>query len=152
MNTFRLALILGLLAVLCACVEDITADDTAAFSILAQGNFAQSDDKRIQIINEQAGYDEVYVNLLNQSNTPQTIDFSRYQVLLVMTGAGHSVNTLKVERFNGLAEQVQVQLFTEYAGSNCPVPTVVTQPWLLVVFPRVVKPLLINERVAIKNC
>mgnify|MGYP000462866631 CR=1 FL=1 len=152
MYTFRLALLLGMLATLCACVEDITADDTQAFTTLAQGNYAQSDDKRIQVLNDQAAYDEVYLNLLNQSSTPQTIDFSRYQVLLVMTGAGYTVNTLKVERFNGLAEQVQVQVFTEYAGSNCPVVTVVTQPWLLVLFPRVEKPLLINERAAIKNC
>ncbi|MDP5142428.1 hypothetical protein [Rheinheimera baltica] len=137
---------------LSGCVEDLTADDTSAYQYLARGNSAQSDDKIIQVISSQASFDDVFYQVLNRSGTPETINFAEYQVLLVMSGSQQPAKALAVGAFQGQATQVNIVLKAEYAGENCAVPTVVLQPWMLVLFPRVDKPLSIQEQVKVTPC
>jgi hypothetical protein len=137
---------------LSGCIENLTADDTNAFQYLARGESAQSNDKIIQVISSQSSFDEVFYRLLNRSGTPETINFAQYQVLLVMPGSQQYMLQLGVEGIYGMSNQVQIKLLTEYAGANCVLPAVVRQPWMLVLFPKVAKPLLIQEQVKVKDC
>lgn len=152
MQTKMLLAVALLTGLTTACVEDITADDTSAFQYLAHGNSAQSDDKTIRVISSQHAYDQVFYQLLNRGGTPETIDFSQYQVLLVMSGAQTPATKLEVSMFEQQASAVQIKLNTQYPGPNCATPTVVSQPWVLVLFPRVEKPLSVQEQVAIVSC
>jgi hypothetical protein len=134
------------------CVEDLTADDTTAFQVLARGESAQSDDKRIQVLSSQNSFDDAHYRILNRSGSPDTINFEQYQVLLVMTGAQYNIRQMDIDAFVGLDKQVQIRLKTDYAGANCVVPAAVRQPWMLVLFPKVAKPLQIQEQVTITDC
>ncbi|MEH8019673.1 hypothetical protein [Rheinheimera metallidurans] len=140
------------LCLLIGCVENLTADDAAAYRYLARGDTAQNDDKLIRIISNQSSFDQVFYQLLNRSSTPETINFAEYQVLLVMAGAQQNTLKLEIERFSGQSDQVQIILNSEYAGANCPAPAVVRQPWMLVVFPRVTQPLAIQEQIKVTTC
>ena len=151
----KLKFMLGLLpwlGLLGGCVEDLTADDTRAFQYLARGETAQSGEKRIQVISSQSSYDEVFYQLLNRSGAPETIDFAQYQLLLVMPGSAQQMLKQDVLAFQGQNTQVEIRLSTHYAGANCPAPAVVLQPWMLVLFPRVDKPLLVQEQVTVSAC
>ncbi len=139
-------------SMLTGCVEDLTADDTRAYQILARGNSAQTNDKTLQVISSQSSYDAVFYQVLNRSGTPETINFEQYQVLLVMTGTQQHMLKLEVVGFLGQTKQVQIGLHTEYAGANCVTPAVIRQPWMLVLFPRVQKPLSIQEQVTVTDC
>jgi hypothetical protein len=134
------------------CVEDLTADDTSAFTYLARGETAQTNDKTIQIISSQSSFDEVFYQLLNRGGSPETINFEQYQVLLVMPGAQQYSLKQKVISFQSQTKQVQITLHTEYAGPSCVRPAVLRQPWMLVLFPRVDKPLLITEQATVTEC
>lgn len=137
---------------LIGCVEDITADDSSAFQYLQRGDTALADDKRIQIISSQSSYDDIYYRVLNLNATPQTIDFNQYQVLLVMAGSAQKVLELNVAGFTGLDNQVQIRLQTSYNASGCNANSTNSQPWLLVLFPKVDKPLVISELAEIRAC
>ena len=152
MKLLRRTMLLLTLAALAACVDDLTADDTRAYQILARGESAQSDDKQIQVISSQSNYDDVYYQLLNRSGTADTINFEHYQVLLVMSGAAYNTRQQDIGGFVGMDKQVQIILKTDYAGENCATPAVVRQPWMLVLFPKVDKPLQIAEQVTVTNC
>ncbi|HSG51395.1 MAG TPA: hypothetical protein VLA40_04760 [Rheinheimera sp.] len=152
MKLFRLSGLMLMLIMLTACVEDLTADDTRAYQILARGESAQSDDKRIQVISSQNSFDEVHYQLLNRSGTADTINFEQYQVLLVMAGAAYNTRQIEISGFVGTDKQVQVVLKTDYAGANCATPAVIRQPWMLVLFPKVEKPLQVTEQVSVTNC
>lgn len=152
MRTAIALTLLPLLYLLSGCVEDLTADDTSAFAVLARGETAQSDDKHLQVISNQSSFDDVHYRLLNRSGAPASIDFEQYQVLLVMAGAGYPVRKIDIDGFVGLPKQVQINVKTDYAGDNCATPTVVRQPWLLVLFPKVSKPLQIQEQLTLTHC
>lgn len=152
MKLYRLSGLMLILIMLTACVEDLTADDTRAYQIMARGESAQSDDKQIQVISSQSSYDEVYYQVLNRSGAADTINFEQYQVLLVMAGAAYNTLKLDVVGFVGMDKQVQVVLKTDYAGANCVAPAVVRQPWMLVLFPKVDKPLQVTEQISVTNC
>jgi hypothetical protein len=137
---------------LSGCVEDLTADDTRAFLVLARGETAQTDDKRIQVISSQNSFDDVHYRILNRSGSAATINFDQFQVLLVMTGAGYTMRQLDVDAFVGSEKQVKIMLNTVYAGDSCTVPAVVRQPWMLVLFPKVSKPLQVQEQVTVTEC
>jgi len=152
MKLFRLSGLILMLIALTACVEDLTADDTRAFQILARGESAQTDDKQIRVLSSQSSYDNVFYQVLNRSGSPDTINFEQYHVLLVMAGAAYNTRRLDVVSFVGMDKQVQVLLKTEYSGANCVAPAVVRQPWMLVLFPKVDKPLQLTEQVSVINC
>lgn len=152
MKLFSLISVLIMLTALTACVDELTADDTRAYQILARGESAQTDDKQIRVLSSQNSYDEVFYQVLNRSGSVDTINFEQYQVLLVMAGAAYNTRQLDVVGFVGMDKQVQVVLKTEYAGANCVTPAVVRQPWMLVLFPKVEKPLQLTEQVNVINC
>jgi hypothetical protein len=152
MKLVTLLVLAACCSLLNGCVDDLTADDTSAFQYLARGETAQTDDKTIQVISSQRSYDEVFYRLLNRRGSAETIDFEQYQVLLVMPGAQQYSLQQNVVAFQGLARQVQIVLSTEYAGPTCVKPAVVRQPWMLVLFPRVDKPLLITEQASVTDC
>uniref|UniRef100_UPI0040472FAE hypothetical protein n=1 Tax=Rheinheimera sp. TaxID=1869214 RepID=UPI0040472FAE len=146
------ALLLPFTMLLCSCVEDITADDSTTFDYLQRGETAFSAEKQIQLIDSQSSYDDIYYQLLGQSAAPQTLDFSQYQVLLVMAGSAHYTFEQKVATIQGLSDRVVLELYTEYAGPSCVVPAVQQQRWMLVLLPRVMKPLLITEQASVRRC
>lgn len=146
------ALLLPFTMLLCSCVEDITADDSTTFDYLQRGETAFSAEKQIQLIDSQSSYDDIYYQLLGQSAVPQTLDFSQYQVLLVMAGSAHYTFEQKVATIQGLSDRVVLELYTEYAGPSCVVPAVQQQRWMLVLLPRVMKPLLITEKASVRRC
>ncbi|MBU2112760.1 MAG: hypothetical protein KKE94_03185, partial [Gammaproteobacteria bacterium] len=146
------ALLLPFTMLLCSCVEDITADDSTTFDYLQRGETALSPEKQIQLIDSQSSYDDIYYQLLGQSAAPQTLDFSQYQVLLVMAGSAHYTFEQKVATIQGLSDRVVLELYTEYAGPSCVVPAVQQQRWMLVLLPRVMKPLLITEQASVRRC
>ncbi|WP_445768617.1 hypothetical protein [Rheinheimera sp.] len=146
------ALLLPFTMLLCSCVEDITADDSTTFDYLQRGETAFSAEKQIQLIDSQSSYDDIYYQLLGQSAVPQTLDFSQYQVLLVMAGSAHYTFEQKVATIQGLSDRVVLELYTEYAGPSCVVPAVQQQRWMLVLLPRVMKPLLITEQASVRRC
>ena len=146
------ALLLPFTMLLCSCVEDITADDSTTFDYLQRGETAFSAEKQIQLIDSQSSYDDIYYQLLGQSAVPQTLDFSQYQVLLVLAGSAHYTFEQKVATIQGLSDRVLLELYTEYAGPSCVVPAVQQQRWMLVLLPRVIKPLLITEHASVRQC
>ena len=146
------ALLLPFIMLLCSCVEDITADDSTNFDYLQRGETALSSEKQIQLIDSQSSYDDIYYQLLGQSTVPQTLDFTQYQVLLVMAGSAHYAFEQKVANIQGLSDRVVLELYTEYAGPSCVVPAVQQQRWMLVLLPRVIKPLLITEQASVRRC
>ncbi|MGP9799612.1 hypothetical protein [Rheinheimera sp. NSM] len=146
------AILLPLLCLLSGCVQDLTADDTSAYQIIATGNSAQSDDKRLQVIGSQSAYDDIFYRVLNRSGMPETFDFNNYQVLLVMSGAQPAALTLDAVSFSAVAQQVSITLQPQYAAEGCPQPAIVQQPWLLVLFPKVNKPLAITEQPQMISC
>lgn len=146
------ALLLPFTMLLCSCVEDITADDSTTFDYLQRGETAFSAEKQIQLIDSQSSYDDIYYQLLGQSAVPQTLDFSQYQVLLVLAGSAHYTFEQKVATIQGLSDRVVLELYTEYAGPSCVVPAVQQQRWMLVLLPRVMKPLLITEKASVRRC
>ena len=146
------ALLLPFTMLLCSCVEDITADDSTTFDYLQRGETAFSAEKQIQLIDSQSSYDDIYYQLLGQSAVPQTLDFSQYQVLLVMAGSAHYTFEQKVATIQGLSDRVVLELYTEYAGPSCVIPAVQQQRWMLVLLPRVMKPLLITEQASVRRC
>ena len=146
------ALLLPFTMLLCSCVEDITADDSTTFDYLQRGETALSPEKQIQLIDSQSSYDDIYYQLLGQSAVPQTLDFSQYQVLLVMAGSAHYTFEQKVTTIQGLSDRVVLNVYTEYAGPSCVVPAVQQQRWMLVLLPRVMKPLLITEQASVRRC
>jgi hypothetical protein len=152
MKAIVLIILLPLCCLLSGCVQDLTADDTSAFQVIASGNSAQSDDKRLQIIASQATYDDIFYRLLNRSGAPETFDFETYQVLLVMSGAQPAALALQVTGFSAVDQQVNIMLQPRYAAAGCPPPVTVQQPWLLVLFPKVNKPLAITEQPQIVSC
>lgn len=152
MKAIVLMILLLLCCLLSGCVQDLTADDTSAFQVIASGNSAQSDDKRLQVIASQAAYDDIFYRLLNRSGAPETFDFETYQVLLVMSGAQPAALALQVGGFSTVDQQVNIVLQPRYAAAGCPLPATVQQPWLLVLFPKVNKPLAITEQPQIVSC
>ena len=146
------ALLLPFTMLLCSCVEDITADDGTTFDYLQRGETAFSAEKQIQLIDSQSSYDDIYYQLLGQSAVPQTLDFTQYQVLLVMAGSAHYTFEQKVATIQGLSDRVVLELYTEYAGPSCVVPAAQQQRWMLVLLPRVMKPLLITEQASVRRC
>lgn len=153
MNKFLLVLSSALVMLqLSGCVEDLTADEFTPYQVIASGSSAQSDEKRLQIITSQPSYDAVFYQLLNRSGTPETIDFSQYQVLLIMPGAVPYNFSVAIQDIRGLDNQVNILLTTQYAAANCVVPAVLQQNWQLIMFPKVSKPALLSEQASFKAC
>lgn len=146
------ALILPFTMLLCSCVEDITADDSTTFDYIQRGETALSSEKQIHLIESQSSYDDIHYQLLGLSTVPLTLDFSQYQVLLVMAGSAHYTFEQKVANIQGLNDRVVLHVYTEYAGPSCVIPAVQQQRWMLVLLPRAIKPLLITEQASVRQC
>lgn len=137
---------------LTACVQDLSADNQLAYQTIAQGNAARLSHKRIEVITRQSDYDDVFYQVLNRTDTPETIDFEHYQVLLILPGQQPLFQQQRIVEFKGLADHIQISYETTYRHAQCQANVHLTQPWLLVKFPKVSKPLVFIEQVRFLSC
>lgn len=137
---------------LSACVQELSADDQPAYQTIAQGNTARLSHKRIEVITRQSDYDDVFYQTLNRTETPETIDFEHYQVLLILPGQQPLFHHQRIIEFKGLADHVQLSYETTYRHTHCQANTSPAQPWLLVKFPKVNRPMVFIEKIRFQDC